>query len=111
MVRDYFYVGGEYVYMPNFGSSIFSGQMYVEKLAPAWGAWQPHPLVLITAGVPSGAAWLNTPDGREGKSFERDHVLYLCRVDWMDATQTDVRLRRLSIVAEMRRLLHLYHIG
>lgn len=67
MVRDYYYVGGEYVYMPKFGSSIYSGQMYVEKLALPWGAWQPHPLVLITAGVPSGAAWLNTPDGREGK--------------------------------------------
>lgn len=80
MVRDYFYVGGDYVYQPKLGSSIFSGQMYVEKLAPAWGAWQPHPLVLITAGVPSGAAWLNTPDGRKGwASFfvERGYLVYI----------------------------------
>lgn len=80
MVRDYFYVGGDYVYQPSLSYSIFSGQMYVERLAPARGAWQPHPLVLITAGVPSGAAWLNTPDGRKGwASFfvERGYLVYI----------------------------------
>lgn len=64
--RDFFYVGGEYAPAGNTTQSIFSGQMYVEKLTPAKGVTKVHPLVLISAGVPSGAVWLNTPDNRKG---------------------------------------------
>lgn len=66
MIRDFFYIGGEYVYSAAFSSDIYSDQMYVEKLSPVSGCIQPYPLVFINAGVPSGAAWLNTPDNREG---------------------------------------------
>lgn len=62
--RDVFYVGGQYV---TYGTSyIRSGQLYVEKLTPAAGATKPYPLVFISAGVPSGNVWLNTPDNRKG---------------------------------------------
>lgn len=53
--RDYFYIGGEYVYEASFKSSIVSDQMYVEKLTPSNGVGQLYPLVLITVGVPLGA--------------------------------------------------------
>lgn len=62
--RDTFFVGGEYV--PYGASYLRSGQIYVEKLTPAAGATKPYPLVLVSAGVPSGSVWLNTPDNRRG---------------------------------------------
>lgn len=55
MVRDFFYIGGEYVYESTYNSSIYSDQMYVEKLTLATGSNQTYPIVLINAGVPSGA--------------------------------------------------------
>jgi pimeloyl-ACP methyl ester carboxylesterase len=64
--RDFFYVGGGYAPAGNTTSSIFSDQMYVEKLTPAKGVSKKHPLVFISAGVPSGVVWLNTPDNRKG---------------------------------------------
>ena len=36
------------------------------KLTPANGLGHQNPLVFISAGVPSGAVWLNTPDNRKG---------------------------------------------
>lgn len=62
--RDVFYVGGDY--QPYGTSYIRAGQLYVEKLTPAAGASKPYPLVFISAGVPSGNVWLNTPDNRKG---------------------------------------------
>lgn len=62
--RDVFFVGGDYV--PYGTSYIRAGQLYVEKLTPAGGASKPYPLVFISAGVPSGNVWLNTPDNRKG---------------------------------------------
>lgn len=60
--RDIFYVGGKYL-----SSGIVTDQLYVEKLTPLSGApTKPYPLVFISAGVPSGSVWLNTPDNRPG---------------------------------------------
>ena len=65
--RDTFYIGGGYVPAPNSNtSSIFSDQIYVEKLTPAKGVKKTKPIVLISAGIPSGSVWLNTPDNRKG---------------------------------------------
>ncbi|KAF2402857.1 alpha/beta-hydrolase [Trichodelitschia bisporula] len=64
--RDYFYVGGNYQYNTALSSDIWVNAMYVEKLTGLGGVWRPYPIVLFTAGVPSGAGWLNTPDGRKG---------------------------------------------
>ncbi|KAE9961369.1 hypothetical protein BLS_002321 [Venturia inaequalis] len=64
--RDYFYIGGRYQLNAALDQNILVDQMYVEKLTPFGGAKKPYPIVLFTAGVPSGAAWLNTPDNRAG---------------------------------------------
>jgi hypothetical protein len=53
--RDYFYIGGRYQFNAALNSSILVDQMYVEKLTPHGGATKPYPIVLFTAGVPSGA--------------------------------------------------------
>ncbi|KAK7534211.1 Alpha/Beta hydrolase protein [Phyllosticta citribraziliensis] len=72
--RDYFYIGGEYVYSESLSGSIFSDQLYVEKLTPQTGVNQTNPIVFISAGVPSGAVWLNTLDNRRGwASYFLDH--------------------------------------
>lgn len=64
--RDVFFVGGEYI--PYSTTYIRSGQLYIEKLTPATGtaATKPYPLLFISAGVPAGNVWLNTPDNRKG---------------------------------------------
>lgn len=62
--RDVFFVGGNYE--PSGTSYIVSDQLYVEKLTPVAGVTKPYPLVFISAGVPSGSVWLNTPDNRKG---------------------------------------------
>lgn len=62
--RDTFFVGGEYV--PYSTSNIRTGQLYVEKLTPLDGASKPYPLIFLSAGVPAGNVWLNTPDNRKG---------------------------------------------
>ncbi|KAH9843342.1 alpha beta-hydrolase protein [Teratosphaeria destructans] len=66
MTRDVFYVGGGYTYSATYKSELYSEQMYVEKLVSVHGSTRSHPLVFINAGLPSGAGWLNTPDGRTG---------------------------------------------
>ncbi|KAK8199774.1 Alpha/Beta hydrolase protein [Phyllosticta capitalensis] len=72
--RDFFYIGGEYVYNASLSGSIFSDQLYVEKLTPQTGVNRTNPIVFISAGVPSGAVWLNTPDNRRGwASYFLDH--------------------------------------
>lgn len=65
-IHDFYYIGGEYVYNSTLNQSIYSDQMYVEKLTPPLGVNRTYPVVFITAAVPSGAAWLNTPDNRKG---------------------------------------------
>jgi hypothetical protein len=52
--RDFFYIGGHYVYDAAFGGNILVDQMYVEKLIPAKGISQPHPLVFLHGGGISG---------------------------------------------------------
>lgn len=51
--RDFFYLGGHYVFNATFGGNILVDQMYVEKLIPASGISQPHPLVFVHAGGPA----------------------------------------------------------
>lgn len=53
--RDYFYIGGRYQLNAALNQNILVDQMYVEKLTPFGGATKPYPIVLFTAGVPSGA--------------------------------------------------------
>jgi hypothetical protein len=53
--REYFYVNGRYVFNATTNSTLMTWEMYVEKLTPLGGATQPHPVILMTAGVPSGA--------------------------------------------------------
>lgn len=62
--RDVFYVGGDY--KTSGTTFIVSNQIYVEKLTPVSGVTKPYPLIFISAGVPSGSVWLNTPDNRQG---------------------------------------------
>ncbi|KAI1855110.1 hypothetical protein JX265_012298 [Neoarthrinium moseri] len=62
--RDVFFLGGQYI--PSGTSFIMSDQLYVEKLTPLNGVDKPYPLVFISAGIPSGSVWLNTPDNRKG---------------------------------------------
>ena len=58
MIRDFFYIGGDYVYEPAYNSSIYSDQMYVEKLTPLSRGTEHHPIVFISAGIPSGVVRL-----------------------------------------------------
>lgn len=64
--RDVFFISGKYI--PYGTTYIISNQLYVEKLTPIDGVVKPYPLVFISAGVPSGSVWLNTPDNRKGWS-------------------------------------------
>ncbi|POS74719.1 hypothetical protein DHEL01_v206892 [Diaporthe helianthi] len=76
--RDVFFVGGEYVTSGT--SVIISDQMYVEKLTPTSGVDKPFPIVFISAGLPAGNVWLNTPDNRKGWAayfLEKGHQLYI----------------------------------
>lgn len=78
--RDVFFVGGQYI--PYNTTWIRTGQLYVEKLtrADATGTTKPYPLVLISAGVPAGNVWLNTPDNRKGWAslfLDRGYAVYI----------------------------------
>jgi len=53
--RDFFHVNGNYQQLTGSTAKIISNQFYVEKLTPKGGAKKPNPIVLFTAGVPSGA--------------------------------------------------------
>lgn len=62
--RDVFFIGGDYVTSGT--SYIFSDQLYVEKLTSTSGVDKTFPIVFISAGIPAGNVWLNTPDNRKG---------------------------------------------
>ena len=66
--RDVFYIGGGYVASGIPGELMWANETYIEKLTPAGhaGVTQPHPIVFISPGLPSGSVWLNTPDNRKG---------------------------------------------
>lgn len=57
-VREYLYVGGEYVDTPD--GHIFQNQMYVEKLSPAEGSSRKYPVVFLHGGGQSGTVSFNT---------------------------------------------------
>lgn len=76
--RDVFFIGGEYVASGT--SYIISDQMYVEKLTSTSGIDKPFPIVFISAGLPSGNVWLNTPDNRKGWAsyfLEKGYQVYI----------------------------------
>lgn len=52
--RDFFYIGGRYIYDATFRGNVLVDQMYVEKLTPASGICQPYPLVFVHGGGTSG---------------------------------------------------------
>lgn len=64
--RDTFYVGGGYVDSGIPGQQMWSDQLYVEKLTSTAKVKKPYPMVFVSAGVNTGAEWLNTPDSRKG---------------------------------------------
>ncbi|KAL5115537.1 hypothetical protein ACEQ8H_006600 [Pleosporales sp. CAS-2024a] len=64
--RDFFYIGGGYIDSGIPGQQMWSGQLYVEKLTPTPKANKTYPMVFVSAGVNTGAEWLNTPDNRKG---------------------------------------------
>ncbi|KAF3053943.1 hypothetical protein E8E11_011939 [Didymella keratinophila] len=64
--RDTFYIGGGYVDSGIPGQQMWSDQIYVEKLTPAQKVNKRYPMVFVSAGVNTGAEWLNTPDNRKG---------------------------------------------
>lgn len=64
--RDFFYIGGGYVPSGIPGQDMWGNQLYVEKLTPAKKVKKDYPIVFVSAGVPAGNVWLNTPDNRKG---------------------------------------------
>ena len=78
--RDAFYVGGGYVDSGIPGQQMWSDQLYVEKLTPTTKAKKPYPMVFVSAGVNTGAEWLNTPDNRKGWAsyyLEQGYQVYI----------------------------------
>ncbi|THC88696.1 hypothetical protein EYZ11_011853 [Aspergillus tanneri] len=83
-MRNYFYVGGEYVQTSH--GSFFHNQMYVEKLSPTSACVQPYPVVFVHGGGQSGTNFLNKPDGSPGWAawfLRRGYVVYI-----LDRTNT-----------------------
>lgn len=58
--RDFFYIGGSYVYDNSSLGVLTEDQMYVEKLTPSSGVTQPNPLVFFHGGGVSGAVRIYT---------------------------------------------------
>lgn len=78
--RDFFYIGGGYVDSGIPGQQMWSDQLYVEKLTPAKKVKKPYPMVFVSAGVNTGAQWLNTPDNRKGWAsyyLDRGYQVYI----------------------------------
>lgn len=55
-IRNYFYVGGEYV-ADGSGGHVFQNQMYVERLTPLGGPQYQTPLVFIPGAGQTGTVW------------------------------------------------------
>jgi hypothetical protein len=52
--RDYFYVGGDYVYSNTSSGVLMVNQIYVEKLTPVDGVTKEYPVVLFHGGGTTG---------------------------------------------------------
>ncbi|KAL8883182.1 MAG: hypothetical protein Q9192_007383 [Flavoplaca navasiana] len=77
--REVYYVGGRYE-ADSTGQQVLVDQVYVEKLTPNNSRRQSYPLVFFHGGGYSGAAWLQTPDGRRGMAsyfLQRGYTVYL----------------------------------
>lgn len=96
-IREYFYVGGEYI-GDGAGGHIFHNQMYVEKLSPTHGSTHPFPIVLMHGQAQTGTVrstskhlivclylfplqnFLNKPDGSCGWAslfLQQGYELYI----------------------------------
>ncbi|KAI1861410.1 uncharacterized protein JN550_010790 [Neoarthrinium moseri] len=62
-VREYFFVGGQYVNTS--AGTLFQNQIYVEKLSPSQ-VKQPYPIIFLHGGGQDGTNFLNKPDGGKG---------------------------------------------
>ncbi|KAL8788602.1 MAG: hypothetical protein Q9195_007197 [Heterodermia aff. obscurata] len=92
--REIFYVGGHYQLDPQTQQHVLVDQMYVEKLTPFPSPHQRYPLVFFHGGGYSGAAWLQTPDGRPGFAsyfLKRGYQVYLIdQIGTGRSTQADL---------------------
>jgi pimeloyl-ACP methyl ester carboxylesterase len=61
--QGHFFVGGKYVDSKE--GQVLAGQSYVEYFIPQ-NRTHPYPIVFIEGCCPSGAAYMSTPDGRDG---------------------------------------------
>ncbi len=61
--QGHFFVGGKYVDSKD--GQVLAGQSYVEYYIPT-NRTHPWPIVFIEGCCPSGAAYMSTPDGRDG---------------------------------------------
>jgi hypothetical protein len=52
-IRDFFYMGGQYI-SDGAGGHVFSDQMYVERLQPSSGIKQDYPIVLMHGQAQTG---------------------------------------------------------
>ncbi|GAL17255.1 hypothetical protein JCM19235_5804 [Vibrio maritimus] len=74
---EVFFVGGNYKKVN--GSTLFTGQMFVEKWTPE-KVTQPLPIVLIHGAGQSAVNWMTTPDGRKGWAhyfINQGYVVYM----------------------------------
>ncbi|KAI0134657.1 Alpha/Beta hydrolase protein [Xylariales sp. AK1849] len=76
-VREYFYVGGQYVNTSS--GTLHQNQMYVEKLSPPRVLRQ-YPIVFLHGGCQDGTNFLNKPDGGKGWAswfLEQGYEVYI----------------------------------
>jgi hypothetical protein len=71
--RDFFYIGGRYVFSNSSFGNLFVDQLYVEKLTPSSGVRKTHPLVFFHGGGPSGTVCSLT--AQSTRFDDRDCVL------------------------------------
>lgn len=92
--REYFYIGGRYVFDPTLRGTLTYDQLYVEKLIPVRGIRQRYPIVFFHGGGSAGSVWLQTPDNREGWAsyfLDRGFAVYIIdQTSVGRATQNDL---------------------
>ncbi|WP_234496539.1 alpha/beta hydrolase [Vibrio maritimus] len=101
---EVFFVGGNYKKVN--GSTLFTGQMFVEKWTPE-KVTQPLPIVLIHGAGQSAVNWMTTPDGRKGWAhyfINQGYVVYMVdqparsRSAWHPATNGDLRIFSAEVI-------------
>ncbi|KAL8747562.1 MAG: hypothetical protein Q9184_007584 [Pyrenodesmia sp. 2 TL-2023] len=107
--REYFYIGGRYVTYPILAGNLTHDQLYVEKLIPAAGVKQPHPLVFFHGGGLAGNVRLQPPDNRKGWAsyfLDLGYAVYIIdqtsvgRANERDIPGYPLRIRSTAKIAE-----------